>query len=146
MAAPRPRVAVSLQHSQDLVYDDKTYPSATADCNLWIPSGVSAMMTVAGTDGASDVSYRTLDEIRSRTPLERNSMALPASKWTDGTLFRNFSSQSSADFDFTPVNPSRSCSAARSSVRTRHGGRFRAATTDALPRKVRTRGGMTVDV
>ena len=24
-----------------LVYDDKTYPSATADCNLWIPSGVS---------------------------------------------------------------------------------------------------------
>ena len=32
-------------------------------------------------------------------------MALPASKWTDGTLFRNFSSQASADFDFTPVNP-----------------------------------------
>ena len=32
-------------------------------------------------------------------------MALPASKWTDGTLFRNFSGQSSMDFDFTPVNP-----------------------------------------
>ena len=23
---------------QAIVYDDKTYPSATADCNLWIPS------------------------------------------------------------------------------------------------------------
>ena len=62
-------------------------------------------MQCAGTDGGGDVSYQTLDEIRSRTPLERNSLALPASKWTDGTLFRNFTGQSSVVFDFTPVNP-----------------------------------------
>jgi hypothetical protein len=43
--------------------------------------------------------------IRSKTPLERNSMVMPASKWTDGTLFRKFTGQTSAEFDFTPVNP-----------------------------------------
>jgi len=92
---------------KSVVYDDKTYSSATADCNLWIPSTTSttAMMRVSGTDGASDASYWTLDEVRSRTPLERNSVALPASKWTDGTLFRNFSGQAARDFDFSPVNP-----------------------------------------
>jgi hypothetical protein len=90
-----------------LVYDDKTYPAVTADCNLWISSQSSAspMLKVTGTDGAGDASYSTLDMIRSKTPLERNSMVMPASKWTDGTLFRKFTGQTSAEFDFTPVNP-----------------------------------------
>jgi hypothetical protein len=87
-----------------LVYDDKTYPSVTADCNLWVTNS-TAMLKVTGTDGASDASYATLDAIRSRTPLERNSAVLPGSKWTDGTLFRSFLGQSTATFDFTPVNP-----------------------------------------
>jgi hypothetical protein len=92
---------------KSLVYDDKTYPSATADCNLWMPSASSttAMMKVIGTDGGSDVSYWTLDEIRSRTPLERNSIALPDSKWFDGTLFRRYTGQSATDFDFRLVDP-----------------------------------------
>ena len=63
------------------------------------------MLKVTGTDGAGDASYSTLDMIRSKTPLERNSMVMPASKWTDGTLFRKFTGQTSAEFDFTPVNP-----------------------------------------
>jgi hypothetical protein len=88
-----------------IVYDDKTYPSVTADCNLWIASSANPLMKVTGTDGASDVSYPTLDMIRSQTPLERSSMVVPASKWTDGTLFRRFTGQSAMDFDFTPVNP-----------------------------------------
>ena len=88
-----------------LVYDDKTYPSAAADCNLWIPSGTNPLMKITGTDGAGDRSFQTLDQIRSQTPLERSSIALPASKWTDGTLFRQYSGQATSVFDFTPVNP-----------------------------------------
>jgi hypothetical protein len=89
-----------------LVVDDKTYPAVTADCNLWIPAAGStaAMLKVSGTDGAGDLSYSTLDLIRSRTPLERNSMAMPATRWTDGTLFRQFARQADTNFDFTPVN------------------------------------------
>jgi hypothetical protein len=91
---------------QSMVYDDKTYPAVTADCNLWISSQSSAspMLKVTGTDGAGDVNYSTLEMIRSRTPLERSSMVMPASRWTDGTLFRKFLGQASAEFDFTPVN------------------------------------------
>jgi hypothetical protein len=90
-----------------LVYDDKTYPTVTADCNLWIasPSSANPLLKVTGTDGASDASYPTLDSIRSRTPLERNSISMPGSKWTDGTVFQRFVGQSTAEFDFTPVNP-----------------------------------------
>jgi hypothetical protein len=89
-----------------LVYDDKTYPSVTADCNLWIPpSSGTAMLKVTGTDGASDISYPSLEMIRSRTPLERNSTSVPSSRWTDGSLFRKFTTQSSFEFDFAPVNP-----------------------------------------
>jgi hypothetical protein len=89
-----------------LVYDDKTYPTVTADCNAWIPSSANtiALLKVTGTDGAGDLSFATLDQIRTRTPLERNSIALPASSWTDGTVFRHYKGQSSAEFDFTPVN------------------------------------------
>jgi hypothetical protein len=88
-----------------LVYDDKTYPSVTADCNLWIPSGSNPLLKVTGTDGAGDMSFATLDLIRSKTPLERNSVALSATKWTDGTLFRQYSNQASSAFDFTLVDP-----------------------------------------
>jgi hypothetical protein len=89
-----------------IVYDDKTYLAVTADCNVWIPSSASAshLMRVTGTDGGADLSYPTLEQIRARTPLERNSIALPVSKWTDGTLFQQFVGQASAEFDFTPVN------------------------------------------
>lgn len=88
-----------------LVYDDKTYPSVTSDCNLWLASSSTAMLKITGTGGASDLVYTTLDAIRSKTPLERNSMMMAGSKWTDGTLFSRFSGQSTFDFDFTPVNP-----------------------------------------
>jgi hypothetical protein len=92
-----------------LVYDDKTYPSVTADCNLWLTNGssssTSAMLKIVGTDGAGDASYRTLEEIRTRTPLERSSMALPAARWTDGSLFRSYTGPTATTFDFTPVNP-----------------------------------------
>ena len=88
-----------------LVYDDKTYPSVTADCNLWLASSSTSMLKITGTDGAGDVAYTTLDAIRSRTPLERNSMMMAGSKWTDGSLFTRFGGQATFDFDFTPVNP-----------------------------------------
>lgn len=89
-----------------IVYDDKTYPAVTADCNAWIPSSTSAshLMRVTGTDGGREVSYPTLEQIQAKTPLERNSIALPPSKWRDGTLFRHFEGQASADFDFTPMS------------------------------------------
>jgi hypothetical protein len=89
-----------------IAYDDQTYPAVTADCNAWIPSSANArhLMSVTGTNGASEITYTTLEQIRARTPLERNSIVLPASKWWDGTLFRHFAGQASTEFDFTPVN------------------------------------------
>jgi hypothetical protein len=92
-----------------IVYEDKTYRTVTADCNVWIPSpsttGVRHLMRITGTDGAGGGErYDTLEQVRSRTPLERNSIELPSSNWTDGTLFRRFSGQASTAFDFTPLS------------------------------------------
>jgi hypothetical protein len=87
-----------------IVFDEKTFATVDSDCNLFIPyPGVSRMMKVLGSNGGRDTDYDTLDQVRSRTPLERNSASLPLSSWTDGTLFRQFIGQASAEFDFTPV-------------------------------------------
>ena len=73
-----------------ITYDDKTYPSVTADCNVFIPSSAAStfLMKVTGTDGRSGFEYDTLADIQANTTLEDHSVALPPSKWTDGTLFR----------------------------------------------------------
>jgi hypothetical protein len=57
-----------------------------------------------GTDGGGGASNASLDDIRTRTPLDRRSIVLPSSKWRDGTLFRQYAGQSSPDFDFSPVS------------------------------------------
>jgi hypothetical protein len=89
-----------------VVYDQKTYDTVSSDCNAWIPSSPnpSHMMRVIGTDGGSGFQYDTLEQIQARTPLERRSVALPHTKWTDGTLFRRFDGQSAVDFDFSPAS------------------------------------------
>lgn len=91
-----------------VVYDDKTYASVTADCNAWIPSSPNAnnLVRVTGTDGGREFGYSTLEEVQARTPLEHNSIWLPSSKWTDGTVFRYFQGPSTAVFDFSPISAS----------------------------------------
>ena len=88
-----------------ITYDDKTYPSVAADCNVFIPSSAAStfLMKVTGTDGRRGFEYNTLADIQANTPLEGHSVALPAAKWTDGTLFRRFVNQTSDDFDFGAV-------------------------------------------
>lgn len=61
-------------------------------------------MKVTGTDGRPGFSYDSLAEIQAKTTLEGHSVQLPAAKWTDGTLFRRFVTQTADDFDFGPVN------------------------------------------
>ena len=89
-----------------ITYDDKTYPTVTADCNVFIPpsAGSTFLMKVTGTDGRPGFSYDSLAEIQAKTTLEGHSVQLPAAKWTDGTLFRRFVTQTADDFDFAPVN------------------------------------------
>ena len=89
-----------------ITYDDKTYPAVTADCNVFIPSSTAStfLMKVTGTDGRQGFSYDSLAQIQANTTLEGHSVALPAAKWTDGTLFRRYVNQTADDFDFGPVN------------------------------------------
>ncbi len=88
-----------------IVFDEKTFSTVDADCNLYIPhSGVSSAMKVIATDGGRAVDYDTLDEIRSKTPLDRRSMMLPPAAWTDRALFRHYVGQASSDFDFSPAS------------------------------------------
>ena len=88
-----------------ITYDDKTYPSVAADCNVYIPSSSAStfLMKVTGTDGRRGFEYGTLADIQANTALDDNSIALPTAKWTDGTLFRRFVNQTLDDFDFGPV-------------------------------------------
>ena len=89
-----------------IVFDEKAYATVEADCNLYVPNAAtSALMQIVGSDGGRDVSYTSLDQIRARTPLDRRSIALPSSKWRDGTLFRRYEGQSSPNYDFSPVSP-----------------------------------------
>ena len=89
-----------------IVFDEKTYATVEADCNLYVPNApTSVVMQIVGSDGGSGASYASLDQIRARTPLDRHSIALPFSKWRDGTLFRNYAGQSSTDYNFSPVSP-----------------------------------------
>jgi hypothetical protein len=88
-----------------VVYDDKTYPAVTANCNLYIPSaGNTMLMRVTGTDGRKGIGYSTLAEIQANTSLEAQSAALPHTKWTDGTQFRRFEGEMSPDFDVRPAS------------------------------------------
>ena len=89
-----------------ITYDDKTYPAVSADCNVFIPSSAAStfLMKVTGTDGRSGFSYDSLAEIQANTTLEDNSVALPSSKWTDGTLFRRYVTPTADDFDFGPAS------------------------------------------
>ena len=88
-----------------IVFDEKTFSTVDSDCNLYIPhSGVSSAMKVIATDGGRAVDYDTLDEIRSKTPLDRRSMMLPPAAWTDRALFRHYVGQASSDFDFSPAS------------------------------------------
>ena len=89
-----------------ITYDDKTFPTVTADCNLFIPASAdqSFLVKVAGTDGRKGFEYDTLAEVQANTRLEDRSVELPFSKWTDGTQFSRFVEQSSTDFDFRPVS------------------------------------------
>ena len=89
-----------------ITYDDKTYPTVTADCNVFIPSSTAStfLMKVTGTDGRQGFSYDTLAQIQANTTLEGHSVALPPAKWTDGTLFRRYVNQTADDFDFGPAN------------------------------------------
>ena len=89
-----------------IAYDDKTYPAVTADCNMFIPTSAenTFLMKITGTDGRAGISYDTLAEIRANTDLEDRSVALPSTKWSDGTLFRRFVGQTSDDFDFSPAS------------------------------------------
>ena len=89
-----------------IAFDEKAYATVEADCNLYVPNGPTSMlMRIVGTDGGDGASYASLDQIRARTPLDRRSIALPSSKWRDGTLFRNYAGQSSTDYNFSPVTP-----------------------------------------
>ena len=89
-----------------ITYDDQTYPAVTANCNMFIPSSTANtfLMKVSGTDGRATYEYDTLGQIQLNTRLEDHSVALPSSKWTDGTLFRRFVGQASEDFDFRPAS------------------------------------------
>ena len=89
-----------------IAYDDKTYPTVAADCNMFIPASSenTFLMKITGTDGRPGTSYDTLAEIRANTALEDRSVAMPVARWTDGTLFRRFVGQMSDDFDFQPPN------------------------------------------
>ncbi len=89
-----------------VTYDDKTYPSVVADCNVFMPNSAAStfLMQVTGTDGRPGVVYRTLADIQANTPLEDHSVVLPPAKWIDGTLFRRFVNQATDDFDFGAVS------------------------------------------
>ena len=88
-----------------LIYDDKTYPEVTADCNMFIPTTTenTHLMKVSGTDGRPGFQFDTLGQIQVNTRLEDHSVALSPAKWTDGTLFKRFVGQASIDFDFRPA-------------------------------------------
>ena len=58
-----------------------------------------------GSDEGSGRLYPSLDQIARKTRLDRRSIALPSSKWRDGTLFRKYAGQSSTDYNFSPVRP-----------------------------------------
>jgi hypothetical protein len=91
--------------ASSIVYDDKTYPAVTSDCNLYIPLSADAgnLMRVVGTEGRAGASYQTLAHVQDATRLEGRSMTLPYTKWTDGTLFRRFRGEMFTDFDFQPA-------------------------------------------
>ena len=102
----RSRGGFATTSSRAVTYDDKTYPSVIADCNVFMPNSAAStfLMQVTGTDGRPGVVYRTLADIQANTPLEDHSVVLPPAKWTDGTLFRRFVNQTSDDFDFGAVS------------------------------------------
>ncbi len=85
-----------------IVFDEKTFSTVESDCNVYI-AGAATLMRVVGGGGTAS-TYDTLEQVRSRTPLEQRSVILPRSAWTDGTLFRHYVGQTSTEFDFTPVN------------------------------------------
>ena len=88
-----------------IVYEDKTFPAVTAECNLYIPRSAdqTSLIRVVRTDGRAGVSYRTLAEVQATTRQEVGSIELPYTKWTDGTLFRRFRGEMFTDFDFRPA-------------------------------------------
>jgi hypothetical protein len=91
-----------------MVYDDKSIASVTAECNVWIPSSAQSryLVKVTGTDGWPDATYATLAALRGSEAIEAGSTSLPYTRWTDGTLFTNFTGQVSPAFDFTLVDAS----------------------------------------
>ena len=92
-----------------LLIEDLTYPGLTTDCNLWIKSYRGRDLGFVSLDnpsysGGAVFSYTSLADFRAAHPtLDRNSVQLPASKWTDGTQFADFVSQRNPTFVFNPA-------------------------------------------
>ena len=90
-----------------LVYDDKTFRSVKADCNVFIrpPADPGTdLLRIAGTDGVTPESYNTLAHWRAAKPTQdASSVELPAAHWTNGAQFRQFTNNSTW-FDFHPVD------------------------------------------
>ena len=79
----------------------------TADCNVFIPSSAASasLMKVTGTDGQSGFSLQAhWLQIQAKTTLESHSVALPAAKSTDRTLFRRYVTPTADDFIFGPAS------------------------------------------
>jgi hypothetical protein len=95
-----------------LLIEDLTYQGLASNCNLWIRNYRGSDNGFVSFDnpsysGGAVFSHASLAALRDGHPgLDRDSVQLPASKWTDGTQFVNFVSQRHPTFSFDPAGPS----------------------------------------
>jgi hypothetical protein len=89
--------------------EDLTFPGFTASCNVYINSlaGTGSdfiSFNNASYGGGAVFSHADLAALKAdQTALETNSVELAIGKWTDGTQFTLFTTQSATAFNFAPV-------------------------------------------
>lgn len=92
--------------------DVRTQPTRDGDCNVWLPRNAThTWLGILPVDGVgSNPLYDTLAEIQAGTDDEDNSVSLAHTAWTNGSVFRNFTSQENAlDFTLASASPLTVC-------------------------------------